>query len=58
VLTVSGVEACSVANRSGVGVEAAGMLHPGTRNRVKIKDASPNLFIIRLNVFNMEFLAR
>jgi len=58
VLTVSGVEACSVANRSGGGVEAAGTLHPATRDRINTTDARLNLFIVGLDVFNMEFLTR
>jgi isoaspartyl peptidase/L-asparaginase-like protein (Ntn-hydrolase superfamily) len=54
---VSGVEAWSVANRSGVGVEAAGMLHPAVMERIiKIVGKSLNLFKVHLNGFNMEFL--
>lgn len=56
---VSGVEAWSVANRSGVGVEAAGMLHPAIKvKRMKIVGKILSLFKVHLNGFNMEFLAR
>jgi len=53
---VSGVEAWSVANRSGVGVEAAGMLHPATAGRSRIAAVLQNLFAVRLDGFNMELL--
>jgi len=53
---VSGVEACIVANRSIFGVEAAVMLHPEIKSRVRTVDANPILFVVRLNMFNMEFL--
>ena len=56
--TVSGVEAWSVANRSGVGVEAAGRLHPAIKERmIKIDGRSLSLFKVHFNGFNMEFLA-
>jgi len=45
-----------VANRSGVEVEPAGMLHPASR--IDISNIHPNLLIIRFNELNMEFLAR
>lgn len=55
--TGSGVEACSVANRSGVGVEAAGMLHPAIKERmIKIVRKSLSLFKVHFDGFNMEFL--
>lgn len=54
--TPSGVDACSVANRSGVGVEAD-MLHPATRSRIKTADTHPNLLSIHLDMFNIKFLA-
>lgn len=48
--TPSGVEACSVANRSGVGVDVAWRLHPaiktGMRRSVK---ASLDLLIVHLD---------
>jgi len=54
---VSGVEACSVANRSGVGVEAAGRLHPAIKERkIKSVGKSLNLFKVHFDGFNMEFL--
>jgi len=48
VAIVSGVDAWSVANRSGVGVEAAGRWHPATRSRVKAAGASLSLLVICL----------
>jgi len=54
---VSGVEACSVANRSGVGVEAAGRLHPVIKERkIKSVGKSLSLFKVHFDGFNMEFL--
>ena len=53
---VSGVAACSVANRSGVGVET-GRLHPATnrtRRNVKIR---LNLFVVQFDRFKAELLA-
>jgi hypothetical protein len=53
----SGVEACSVANRSGVGVEAAGILHPAIKKRmIKIAGINLGLFKVHFDGFNMEFL--
>lgn len=53
---VSGVDACIVANRSIFGVEAAVMLHPEIKSIARTVDANPILFVVRLNMFNMEFL--
>ena len=54
---VSGVAACSVANRSGVEVEAAGRLHPAIRERrTSIVGKNLSLFKVHFNGFNMEFL--
>jgi len=56
--TVSGVEAWSVANRSGVGVEAAGMLHPAIKvRRIKIEGKILTLLKVHFDGFNMELLA-
>jgi hypothetical protein len=41
----SGVEAWSVANRSGVGEEATGRLHPTVKRKRKIAKRDWNLFI-------------
>ena len=45
----SGVDACSVANKSGVGVDAAGRVHPA----IKVKSVNINdnlsLFMVRLD---------
>ena len=40
-----GVEACSVANRSGVGEEAIGRLHAASKRMKTIVERSLNLFI-------------
>jgi hypothetical protein len=40
-----GVEACSVANRSGVGEGAIGRLHPAKKKMRKIAKRDLNLFI-------------
>lgn len=68
-----GVDACNVANRSGVGVEAAGMLHPASNviaralarsnlQHCRIKNLLPAItrfsFIFRFNGFKIKFLAR
>ena len=42
-----GVEACSVANRSGVGDDAAGMLHPAIKRKRMNVNESLNLFAIQ-----------
>lgn len=54
---VSGVEACSVANRSGVGVDAVGRLHPVIRRTRIIGAVIQSLFNVHLNGFNIELLA-
>ncbi len=55
--TPSGVEACSVANRSGVGVEA-GRLHPmSKRKKTNSTPTERGLVIFQFNLFNTEFLA-
>jgi len=57
-----GVEACSVANRFGVGVEATGMLHAASsranRRRRKTVEKSLILFMIQFDGFKIEFFAR
>ena len=53
---VSGVAACSVANKSGVGVEA-GRLHPAmTRIRRNVKKRL-NLFVVQFDRFKADLLA-
>lgn len=55
---MEGVEAWSVANRSGVALEAAGRLHPAVS--VKINNVKMNLvlFMFRLDGFKVELLTR
>lgn len=53
-----GVEACSVANRSGVGEGALGRLHAGSKIRKETAQKSLNLFIIQFNRFQIEFFTR
>ena len=54
---MEGVEACSVANRSGVGVEAVDILHPAVS--VKMSNVKMNLvlFMFSLNGFKVALLA-
>lgn len=47
--TPEGVEACSVANRSGVGEEAMGRLHPINKKTSKNLEKSLGLIIIQFN---------
>jgi len=53
-----GVEAWSVANRSGLGVEAAGMIHPIVRMRIANINNNFVLFIFRLNGFKIALFTR
>ena len=52
---VSGVAACSVANRSGVGVEA-GRLHPARARKMRNVRKSPDLLVIQFDRFKVELL--
>ena len=53
-----GVDACSVANRSGVGEEAMGRLHP-MDNRISITgNKRLSLLIIKFNGLKKEFFTR
>ena len=54
---LEGVEAWSVANRSGVGVAAAGRMHPMVRMKVSNVNSNLVLFIFRFNGFKITFLA-
>ena len=54
---MEGVEACSVANRSGVGVEAAGMLHPAVSVQMSNVKMNFVLFMFGLNGFKVALLA-
>ena len=54
-VTPSGVEACSVENRSGVG-EEAGMLHPGVANRRRNIKTYLILLDIQFDGFKAELL--
>jgi len=53
----SGVDACKVANRSGVEVEAPGRLHPVVNNNKNIIPVGRKS-IRRLDLFNIKFLTR
>ena len=53
---VSGVAACNVANRSGVGVEA-GRLHPRMTNRMMNVKKRVRLFVFQFDRFKVELLA-
>jgi hypothetical protein len=50
-----GVEACSVANRSGVGEEATGRLHASNMKRRKRDDKSLSLVIFPFNRLKKKF---
>lgn len=52
-----GVEACSVANRSGVG-EEAGRLHPINRREKVTAEMSPALLLIQFDRLKIKFLTR
>ena len=54
---MEGVEACSVANRSGVGVEAAGMLHPAVSVQMSNVKMNFVLFMFGLDGFKVTLLA-
>jgi hypothetical protein len=54
----SGVEACSVANRSGVGEEARGYLHPINKKRREIIKKSFRLLISQFNGLKIKFFTR
>lgn len=45
----SGVDACSVANRSGVGEEAAGRLHPALERMKRKVKQSLTLWMVRFD---------
>ena len=53
-----GVEACSVANRSGVEEERMGRLHPANKRKRKILEKSLSLLIIQFNSLEIKFFAR
>ena len=53
-----GVEACSVANRSGVGEEAIGRLHPIKSNRRRTVRKGLRLFINPFDRLEIELFAR
>ncbi len=53
-----GVEACSVANRSGVGEGRRGRLHAKIKRRTKIVKRNLRLLIIQLDGLQIKFLPR
>ena len=53
-----GVEACSVANRSGVGEEAIGRLHPISKKMRRNVRESLNLLIIEFNGLKIKLFTR
>jgi len=50
-----GVEACSVANKLGVGEEAIGRLQPSNKKRKQIVEKSLSLVIIQFNGLYIKF---
>lgn len=54
---MEGVEACSVANRSGVGLEAAGMLQPAVSAKMSNVKMNLVLYTFSLDGFKVTLLA-